>query len=176
MKISIILTCYLQEKFIEKSIFYVINQKNNNRELLIWDDSPNDNCRNIILKYVKKYPDKIFAWHHNPNKWIVNNMLFLISQIDKKSEYVAFLEWDDCLSSEYLEKKLNIFNKYPYVKLVYNEVTTVNEDSRIISERYLKKCGAKFCKKWRIVQILFSERYLSLAATRIHNYGRSCSM
>ncbi len=162
MLVTIILTCYKQEKFIEKTILSVINQKYNNRELLIWDDSPDDNCRKIISKFVKKYPKKIYAWHHNPNKWIVGNMQFLIDQRNKKSEYIAFLEWDDCLFPEYLEKKLSIFNKYPDVKLVYNEVTTVNEDSRIISEKSLKKWNAKFCRKWKIsYEKLISEPYYS---------------
>ena len=147
IKVTIILTCYKQEKFIEETILSVINQKYANRELLIWDDSPDDNCRNIISKYVKKYPEKIKAWHHNPNKWIVNNMEFLVNQRNKKSEYIAFLEWDDCLFQEYLEKKLEIFKKHPNVQLVYNELTTINEESKILNKRYLKWRVKKFYKE-----------------------------
>lgn len=150
MLVSIILTCYKQEKFIEETIVSVINQKYENRELLIWDDSPDDNCRKIISKYVKKYPHKIKAWHHNPNKWIVDNMQFLIEQRDKKSEYIAFLEWDDCMFPEYLEKKLNIFTKYPNVQLVYNELTTINEESKVIEKKYLKWHAKCFYKKGKM--------------------------
>ena len=149
-QITIILTCYKQERFIEETILSVINQNFKNRELLIWDDSPDDNCRKIISKYVNKYPEKIKAWHHKPNKWIVNNMQFLLDQRNKESEYVAFLEWDDCLFSEYLEKKLNIFTKYPNVQLVYNELTTINEESEIIEKKYLKWHAKCFYKKGKM--------------------------
>lgn len=150
MLISIVLTCYKQEKFIEETILSVIKQKYENRELLIWDDSPDDKCRNIISKYIKKYPDRIKAWHHNPNKWIVNNMQFLLNQRNKKSEYVAFLEWDDCLFPEYLDKKLEVFQNYPNVKLVYNELTAIDENSWVVVEKLLKSQKIKFCKKWKI--------------------------
>jgi len=150
MIVSIILTCYKQEKYIEETILSVINQSFKDRELLVWDDSPADICRNIISEYVKKYPDKIKAWHHNSNKWIVNNMQFLIEQRNKKSEYVAFLEWDDCLFPEYLEKKLEIFKKYQNTQLVYNELTTVNEKWKVINKKELKFCNWIFSKKWKI--------------------------
>ncbi len=160
MLTTIILTCYKQEKFIEETILSVINQKYKDWELLIWDDSPDDNCWNIISKYTKKYPNKIRAWHHNPNKWIVNNMQFLLDQRNKESEYVAFLEWDDCLFPEYLEKKLEIFEKYPNVKLVYNELTTVDEEWKIIEKELLKWCTRGFCRKWKIsYEKLISQDY-----------------
>ena len=150
MLVSIILTCYKQEKFIEETMLSVINQKYVDRELLIGDDSPDDNCRKIISKYVIQYPDKIHAWHHYPNKWIVNNMQFLLDQRNKESEYVAFLEWDDCLSPEYLERKLEIFKNHPNVQLVYNELTTIDEKWETITKNKLKQSGNIICKKWKI--------------------------
>jgi len=150
MVVSIILTCYRQEKFIEETILSVVNQTYKNRELLIWDDSPDNNCRKIISKYLEKYPDKIKAWHHNPNKWIVNNMQFLLWQKDKKSDYITFLEWDDCLFSEYLEKKLEIFSKHTNIQLVYNELTTIDEKWKVINERELEYNSGIISKKWKI--------------------------
>lgn len=160
MLVSVILTCYKQEKYIEGTILSVINQSYKDRELLIWDDSPDNKCRNIISKYVKEYPDKIYAWHHDLNKWIVNNMQFLINHKDKNSEYIAFLEWDDCLFPEYLEKKIEIFNKYPNVQLVYNELTTIDKNWKIIENNRLKRFAAKFCKRWKIsYENLISKKY-----------------
>lgn len=166
MLISIILTCYKQEKFIEEAILSIINQSFKDRELLIWDDSPDDNCRKIISKYTKKYPNKIHAWHHNPNKWIVNNMQFLIEHRSKESEYVAFLEWDDCLFPEYLEKKLDIFKNHPNVQLVYNELTTIDEKWKIINERELKMASNNIWKKWKInYEKLISQIYYMSRST-----------
>ena len=58
--------------------------------------------------------------------------------------------WDDCLFPEYLNKKLYIFHRHPNIKLIYNELTTIDEKSKIISKRDLKYCNKTFCKQWKI--------------------------
>lgn len=133
-KTSIILTTYNHKSFIWDTIESAINQSFSNRELLIWDDSPNDETREVIQKYVKQYPDKIYAWHHNPNKWIVDNMNFLINKISKDSDFVVFLEWDDVLKPNYFTEKLKIFEKYPEVNLVYNNIDFINSKWKLIQK------------------------------------------
>jgi len=114
-KISIITTTYKHQDFISKTIESILSQTFTDWELLIWDDSPDDQTWNIIQTYVSKYPDKIKAWHHNPNKWIVDNMNFLIEKVSNKSEYIAFLEWDDMFTPYNLEKKIKVFEEYEEV-------------------------------------------------------------
>ncbi len=90
--ISIITTTYKHQDFIADTIESILMQSFDDRELLIGDDSPDDATREIIQSYVFKYPDKIKARHHKPNKGIVDNMNFLLSQTSPKSYYIAFLE------------------------------------------------------------------------------------
>lgn len=130
--ISIILTTYNHKDFIKDAIESIINQSFYDWELLIWDDSPNNDTREIVNKYTNKYPNKIKAWHHNPNKWIVDNMNFLIDKISTDSKYVVFLEWDDILKNNYLDKKLKIFDKFPKVGLIYNNIDFINYKWNII--------------------------------------------
>jgi len=91
-KISIITTTYKHQDFIVHTIESVLAQTYTDWELLIGDDSPDNATWNIIKEYVNKYPDKIKAWHHSPNKGIVDNMNFLISQTSPDSDYISFLE------------------------------------------------------------------------------------
>jgi glycosyltransferase involved in cell wall biosynthesis len=91
-KVSIITTTYKHEQFIAHTIDSILSQSFTDWELLIGDDSPDDATWKVIETYTKKYPDKIHAWHHTPNKGIVDNTNFLLSQIAHDSEYVAFLE------------------------------------------------------------------------------------
>ncbi len=114
-KISIITTTYRHERFIARTIESVLNQSFTDWELLIGDDSPDDVTWTIIQQYTKRYPEKIRAWHHVPNKGIVGNMNFLLSQTTENSEYIAFLEGDDLYTRDYLEKKLKIWEQYPEV-------------------------------------------------------------
>lgn len=67
-QISIITTTYNHQDFIGQTIQSILDQSMTNRELLIGDDSPNDETWKIIQKYVQQYPNKIKAWRHAPNK------------------------------------------------------------------------------------------------------------
>lgn len=132
--ISIIITTYNHKEFIWYTIQSILDQSISERELLIGDDSSGDETWEVVQKYVKKYPDKIKAWHHSPNKWIVDNMNFLIQGTSKESEYVAFLEGDDLREKDYLKNKLAIFDKYTKVQLVYNNLDFIDRHNNIIQK------------------------------------------
>ena len=138
-KISIITTTYKHQNFIAQTIESVLAQTFADWELLIWDDSPDDETWNIIQKYVKKYPDKIKAWHHNPNKWIVENMKFLLSKVSKESDYIAFLEWDDMFTSDNLEKRINYFKLNNNVKFIYNWYKIIDKYWKIKKNTNIQK-------------------------------------
>ena len=148
-KISIITTVYKHQDFIAETIESILSQTFTDWELLIWDDSPDDLTWNIIQAYVNKYPDKIKAWHNNPNKWIVDNMNFLLENVSVDSEYVAFLEWDDLYAKDNLEEKLKIFEKHTEVWMVYNNLDFIDEKWSILEKNYFK-CVKKVIKNERL--------------------------
>lgn len=135
--VSIITTTYNQKDFIADTIESIINQEYNNWELLIWDDSPNNESWFIIQKYVNKYPSKIHAWHHNQNRWIIWNMEFLLKQKNKNSKYTSFLEWDDIYAHNNISEKMKIFSKYKSTKLVYNNLKIIDEEWNTINQQVL---------------------------------------
>ncbi len=143
-KISIITTTYNHKDFIKDTIESIINQSFSDRELLIWDDSPDNKTWDIIQSYVKKYPNKIKAWHHQPNKWIVDNINFLLKMVDKKSEYISFLEWDDMFVSDNLEKKLKIFYQYKNIALVYSDLSFIDKNNHIILKSFFDRRNIPF--------------------------------
>lgn len=67
-KISIITTAYNHQEFIGYTIQSIIDQTFSDWELLIGDDSPGEETYNIIKQYMDRYPEKIKARHHTPNK------------------------------------------------------------------------------------------------------------
>jgi glycosyltransferase involved in cell wall biosynthesis len=67
-KISILTTTYNHKDFIGYTIQSILDQSINDWELLIGDDSPGEETWKIIQSYREKYPDKIQARHHTPNK------------------------------------------------------------------------------------------------------------
>lgn len=133
-KVTIIITTYRHQDFIEHTMKSIFCQTYENRELLIWDDSPDNLTRDIMQKYVKQYPQKIKAWHHNPSKHIVWNLNYLLWQKDKNSEYIAFLEWDDLRHSDYLSEKIKIFQNFPNVWLVYNDISIIDKNWSVVEK------------------------------------------
>lgn len=125
---SIITTAYKHEKFIAQTIESVLSQSLTDWELLIGDDSPDDATWAIIEQFMQKYPDKIKAWYHIPNKGIVDNMNFLLDQVSSESEFIAFLEGDDTYTNDCLEQKLSIFQCNSEVWVVYSDMDFI--DSR----------------------------------------------
>ena len=135
-RISIITTTYKHEKFIAHTIESVLAQTLIDWELLIGDDSPDDATWNIIEDYIQRYPGKIRAWHHSPNKGIVDNTNFLLSHISKDSKFVTFLEGDDMYTKDNLEKKCAIFERYADVQLVYSDLSFINSKNEVILESF----------------------------------------
>lgn len=154
--VSIITTTYKHQEFIADTINSILSQKYKDRELLIGDDSPDDETWNIIQSYVEKYPDKIKARHHNPNKWIVENTNFLLSQINSQSEYVAFLEWDDLYTPDNLLEKIKIFDKYDDIAIVYNDISFINKDNEIILQSLFSQRNIQYYKN----EIIPIEKYV----------------
>lgn len=149
-KFSIITTAYRHEKFIAQTIESILDQSFTDWELLIWDDSSNNDTWNIIQEYTDKYPDKIRAWHHIPNKGIVENMNFLISQTSPDAQYISFLEGDDMYTSDCLDQKLNIFQQYPEVWLVYSDMDFMNANGEITLKGLLRSQWQKFYQRENI--------------------------
>lgn len=165
MLVSIILTCYNHKNFIWEAIESVINQTFSNRELLIWDDSPNGKTWEVIEWYVKKYPEKIHARHYEENRWITRNMEFLISK--SKWDYIAVLEWDDYRDKNYLKEKINIFRNGECY-LVFNDLIEVDSNSKVITHNYLK---SKWKTKFYKYEILNLDKILTSWEVLYHSWS-----
>ena len=63
MKVSVMITTYNLEAYIEETLRSVLSQKTKFPfEILVGDDGSSDETVTIIKKYVESYPDKIFLY------------------------------------------------------------------------------------------------------------------
>jgi len=162
--VSIITTAYKHQNFIAQTIESVLSQTVNDWELLIGDDSPDDATWDIIQNYVSKYPSKIKARHHNPNKWIVDNMNFLLDKVSKESQYIAFLEGDDMYVSDNIKKKLHIFSLYQDLALVYSDISIIDANSKVLFWSWFAKAKKSFLRNeipwWFFTIMSYSTRMI----------------
>jgi len=135
MKISVITASYNYAQYIEEAIKSVINQTYSDWELIIVDDGSSDNSVEIIKSYCKKDSRiKFFSHENNQNKGLKETLLLGISHAT--GEWIAFLESDDYFATDNLEKKVEVINKNPEAKLVFNKVNFITEEG--VTKRRLK--------------------------------------
>lgn len=131
--VSVIIPVYNHEKFVAETIDGVISQTYKNWELLIVDDCSTDESWGIIQECAKK-DSRIKAFRNDTNKGLIPNWRFLID--NSKGEYIAFLEGDDFFYKDNLAKKIEIFERYSGLGMVYCNFNVVNEKGNIIVEDY----------------------------------------
>ncbi len=126
MKISVITASYNYAQYIEEAINSVINQTYQDWELIIVDDGSSDNSVEIIKSYCAKDSRiKLFQHEGGQNNGLKETLLLGISHVT--GDWVAFLESDDVFAPENLSKKVEIIEKNPEVKLVFNKMNYLCE-------------------------------------------------
>lgn len=98
--ISILIPCYNGERFIQESIESCLNQTYKNIEIIFIDDGSTDRSLEIINNYASK--DERIKVYSQENKGLGETRNILISYA--KGEYFFFLDVDDIMSNNAIEK------------------------------------------------------------------------
>ena len=94
LKVTVGITTYNLEKYIEKAIDSILCQKTNFEfKIVIADDGSTDGTVNILKKYAEKYPEKIEIMLSSKNLGSLANSNRIFEKID--GEYISFLDGDD---------------------------------------------------------------------------------
>jgi glycosyltransferase involved in cell wall biosynthesis len=120
--ISVVITSFNSEKFIEEAVISVLNQTFQNFEVIIVDDQSADSTPGIVKKISAR--DNRIKFHsisHSGKPSAVRN--YGIAQA--KGEYIAFLDGDDVWEKHKLEEQLNSIQKNKDAVLVYSASVTV---------------------------------------------------
>lgn len=98
--ISVIVPVYKVEKYIHKCVDSIINQTYKYLEIILVDDGSPDECGKICDEYAEKDNRIIVIHQKNSGQCVAQNM-----GLKKMSgEYVAFVDSDDYLEKDYLQK------------------------------------------------------------------------
>jgi glycosyltransferase involved in cell wall biosynthesis len=106
-KVSVIIPCYNAEKFISECLTSVINQTYKNIEIICVDDGSSDSSLSILNEFQLKYPDTvkvISVPNHGASK--ARNIGLAMATGD----YIQFLDADDIITPEKLERQLAGFS------------------------------------------------------------------
>ena len=104
MKISVYITSYNKEKYINKSIDSVLDQTLKPDEIIIVDDCSSDKSQEIIAGYNNQYPDIIKAIYNERNFGISRTRNIAISYCS--GDIITFIDADDYFFPWKIEAKI----------------------------------------------------------------------
>lgn len=143
-KVSIVMSSYNHERFIEKCIESVIHQTFQDWEFIIFDDCSTDNTYQIAKKYENK---KIKVYKSPYNRGMVQNNNEAIKL--SKGQYVSHLNSDDFWDSAKLEKQVGFLDKNSTYAAVFTDINLINEQDKIISDTNFTSFRKKFVTESR---------------------------
>ncbi|GAB4249295.1 MAG: glycosyltransferase [Vicingaceae bacterium] len=155
IKVAVWMVTYNHEKFIEKAILSVINQKTNFKfKLFIGEDHSSDNTNIICSKLKSKFPEKIELISNSKNLGNTLNASNIFKKcFNSNAEYIALLEGDDYWTDEYkLQKQVDFLDNNPDFVACYGGCFHVDENDTVILKSRFKKYGSPTKEKLILAQ------------------------
>lgn len=130
MKVTILMSTYNGQKYVEEQIKSILSQTEKDIELIIRDDGSKDNTLNILKKYEKMYSNiKVIK---GSNIGVEKSFMELVKN-STDSEYYAFSDQDDIWEKLKIEKALMFFDKKDNKpSLYYSEVKAVDSNLKFL--------------------------------------------
>lgn len=125
--ITIYITNYNYEAYLERAIESVLNQEKVDFELIIIDDGSTDNSKTIIEKY-RKLNNVRIVYQQNKGLNITNNIALSLSD----GAYIMRLDADDYLADDALFKLSKKLDEDPSLGLVFPDYYLVDQDENIL--------------------------------------------
>jgi glycosyltransferase involved in cell wall biosynthesis len=114
--ITVVVAAFNYGKYIAETLQSVENQTFTNWECIIVDDGSTDNTKDVVAEFCKK--DNRFQYHYQTNRGLpaTRNVAIKLA----KGDFFQWLDADDILEVEKLEKQLEVFIKNPEIDIVYS--------------------------------------------------------
>ena len=128
-KVTVYITNYNYERYLQKAIKSVLDQTYHNIEILIFDDGSTDNSIKILRQYEVNEKIKLYI-----NQNIGLNKTIIKAFEYATGEYVIRLDADDWFSKEIIEKLVCEIEKNPEFALVFPDYYEVDEDGLILHQ------------------------------------------
>ena len=133
-KISCIIASYNYGDYLVEAVESVLNQTILPDEILISDDSSDDDTQLIAEGYVKQYPKLIKYNRNKTNLGIVDHFNKAISLTN--GDYVFFLGADNRLVSNYIEECYKILESDNNIGIAYTDYALFGSRAKIEYERF----------------------------------------
>ena len=131
-KISVIMSVYNAQSFLDEAIKSILNQSFSDFEFLIIDDCSNDDSKKIVDLFALK-DERIKAFSNTKNLRLTKNLNKLIQM--SNGEYIARMDADDISLSERFNEQIKYFENHPEVDIVGTFSENISNDGTVTGER-----------------------------------------
>lgn len=128
-KISVITPCYNGSKYLAQTVDSIRQQTLADFEYIVVDDGSTDDSAEIAARYASIDPRIQVIRKPNGGLATARNSGYLASS--KSSEYLLFIDADDCLEPSALEVMTKYLDAHPEVGTAYCPVTFIDGSGRI---------------------------------------------
>ena len=115
-KVSVIIPCYNQGKYVAEAINSALNQTYKNIEIVIVNDGSTDDSSEVIKPFAEKYKNILF-FDNKENKGVIYARNMAIDAC--RGVYILPLDADDTIEPTYIEKAVKILDENPKIGIVY---------------------------------------------------------
>jgi len=125
-KVSIVMTTYNMQNFVDASVDSLIKQTYSNIEIIIVDDNSSDNTVEVIQKLQKKHSDKIklIKLKKNYGVYIAKNIAITYATGD----LLSFHDADDWAHPQRIEEHVKVHQKNRRIKFSISKLVRLTED------------------------------------------------
>ena len=129
--VSVIIPTFNRPKYFQEALESALNQTYRNFEIVVSDDSTDNETEKLIQPYLEKYP--CIKYFRNKGFTAHDNWNFLRKYNNPDAEYVNWLMDDDLFYPTKIEKMVEIYRNNPDVSLVTSSRNFIDADGKIIS-------------------------------------------
>ena len=124
-KVSVIVTCFNKEPYIEDCLNSVLKSTYQNIEIICFNDASTDNSIKILNDYSLKY-EQVKVIDEPTNRGVIYARNYSIEKCS--GEYILPLDADDMIASTYIEKAVNILDSSAQIGVVYSLALIIKDN------------------------------------------------
>ena len=154
-KISVIVPVYKVEQYLRRCVDSILSQTFSDFELILIDDGSPDRCGEICDEYKQRDGRVVVIHQSNGGLSAARNTGIIWSLENSDSDWLTFVDSDDWVHSEYLERLFRAVNKYgTKISVCGFQETTGEMNTNIIDISELNVSPEEFYDQRRINAIV----------------------
>ncbi len=147
-KVSLIMTVYNRERWIEEAIASVLAQIYDNYELILWDDGSTDRTGEIAAHFAQQDPRiRHFKAEHQGR-----NTALRSAHQQAEGAYLGWIDSDDRLTPATLAATVGLLNTEPDIGMVYTDHQIIDAQGKL--QGYGHRCQIPYSKDRLLVDFM----------------------